>query len=157
MAQKNKKSAIAERPLGLNLPWRQHPLTSLRDEVEDLMTRLTGEDGWFHGQIVPSLDLSETDTAVEVQMDLPGVDPEQVDIRVSGNTLYVQGELNKEKEEKNRRFHRIERTRGSFSRTITLPCPVMENEVAAEYKDGILTVTLPKSEEARSRRIQVKH
>jgi HSP20 family protein len=90
-------------------------------------------------------------------VDLPGVKPDDIDIRLSGNTLRLHGERKEEQQEKGRTFHRIERRRGNCSRSITLPCAVVEDEVAAEYNDGVLTVTLPKCEEAKSRKIEVKH
>jgi HSP20 family protein len=132
---------------------------ALRGEMDDLLSRFFGgdDDGWFAGRMAPLADLSETDTSIQVSVDLPGVNPDDIDIRLSGNTLRLHGERKEEQEEKGRTFHRIERRRGRFSRSITLPCAVVEDEVAAEYKDGVLTVTLPKCEEAKSRKIEVKH
>ena len=157
MPQQTKTETKSQKPRSLVTQFRQHPLATLREEVDDLMSRLVGEDGWLSGRLVPLLDLSETDTAIGVTMDLPGVNPDEIDIHVSGNTLCVRGESKEEKEEKGRRFHRVERSRGAFSRTVTLPCAVVEDEVAAEYTDGVLTITLPKCEEAKTRRIPVKH
>jgi HSP20 family protein len=138
---------------------RHQPLTALREEFDDLLSRFTGgiDDGWFGMRLSPLADVSETDACVEVSMDLPGVNPDEIDIRLAGNVLTVRGERKEEKEEKGREFHRVERRRGSFSRSITLPCAVVEDEVAAEYKDGVLTMSLPKCEEAKSRKIKVKH
>lgn len=90
-------------------------------------------------------------------MDLPGIDPEQIDISISGNVLTIRGERKEEKEEKGRTWHRVERRKGSFSRSLTLPCAVTEDEAAAEYKDGVLLVTVSKCEEARSHKVRVKH
>ena len=87
--------------------------------------------------MVPALDLSETDTAIEVRMDLPGITAKDIDIQVSGNVLTVSGQRKEEKEEKGKTFHRVERRYGSFSRSVTLPCAVEESEVAAEYHDGV--------------------
>ena len=157
MAQQSRTETKRQKPRGLVTQFRQHPLATLREEVDDLARRLVGEDGWFSGRLMPLLDLSETDTAIQVTMDLPGVNPDEIDIHVSGNTLNVRGETKQEKEDKGRRFHRIERSRGVYSRTVTLPCAVVEDEVAAEYTDGVLTITLPKCEESKSRRIPVKH
>jgi HSP20 family protein len=157
MPQVAKKETKTQKPHSLVTQFRQHPLATLREEVDDLARRLVGEDGWFSGRLVPLLDLSETDTAIQATVDLPGVNPDEIEIHVSGNTLNVRGESKEEKEEKGRRFHRVERNRGTFSRTVTLPCAVVDDEVAAEYTDGVLTITLPKCEEAKTRRIPVKH
>jgi HSP20 family protein len=125
--------------------------------MDDLLSRfLGGDDGWFSGRMSPMVDLSETDNAIELAVDLPGVDPDQVDIHLAGNALTIRGERKQEKEEKGRTYHRVERRKGSFARSITLPCAVVEDEVAAEYKDGVLTITLPKCQEARVRRIDIK-
>jgi HSP20 family protein len=102
------------------------------------------------------LDLSETDTAVETKMDLPGVKPEEIEIQLNGNVLTVSGERKEEQEEKGKTYHRLERRVGNFSRSMTLPCPVEEDEVAASYKDGVLSITLPKTDEAKTRKIKIK-
>ena len=149
---------IPRRTNGLSSVWRRDPFAALRDEMNQLRSRVWGDDdeSWFSGAIAPSVDLSETDTAVEVRMDLPGVKPKDIDIQVSGNTLTVSGQREEEKEEKGRTFHRVERTSGSFSRSLTLPTAVNEGEVAAEYHDGVLFITLPKNEIAKPHKIKVK-
>lgn len=146
------------RPGGLpQSQWRSDPLTALRNEMNDLRSRFWGDDeGWFAGTMVPSLDLSETDTAIEVRMDLPGLKSKDIDIQLNGNILTVTGQREEEKEEKGRTFHRVERQSGSFSRSVTLPCSVNESEVAAEYHDGVLAITLPKTDESKARKIKVK-
>lgn len=125
--------------------------------MRDLAERFWGEegDGWLGGA-APLADLSETESSVQIALDLPGVNPGEIDIQVHGNVLTIGGERKEEKEEKGRTYHRLERRIGTFSRSITLPCPVQEGEAAAEYRDGVLTITLPKSEEAKSHRIKVK-
>lgn len=137
---------------------RRGPVSGLLEEFEDAVGRLWEgrEDGWSFGYSVPSLDISETDKSVEVKLDLPGIKPKEIEIQLNGNVLTVSGERKEEQEEKGKTYHRVERRSGSFSRSITLPCAVQEDEVAAEYRDGVLTVTLPKTEEARTRKIAVK-
>jgi HSP20 family protein len=105
---------------------------------------------------VPQADLSETDQALEVRMDLPGMKPEELDIQLDKNVLTVRGERSEEAEETDKKYHRLERHTGSFYRSISLPQSVNADEVAAEYKDGVLTVHLPKSEDAKSQKIVVK-
>lgn len=126
--------------------------------MNDLRARLLGdeEEGWFSGAMVPALDLSETDTAIEVRMDLPGITAKDIDIQISGNVLTVSGQREEEKEEKGKTFHRVERRYGSFSRSVTLPCAVVESEVAADCHDGVLTIKLPKTEESKAHTIKVK-
>ncbi|MEX2306262.1 MAG: Hsp20/alpha crystallin family protein [Pirellulales bacterium] len=145
------------RPGRLPSPWRD-PFTSLQEEMNELRTRLMGDGGesWFTGAMVPALDVSETDTSIDVRMDLPGTTAKDIDIQISGNVLTVSGKREEEKEEKGKTFHRVERRYGNFSRSVTLPCTVVESEVAAEYRDGVLTIKLPKTEESKAHKIKVK-
>jgi len=140
----------------LGFPWRE-PLPRIR-EVEDFLSRFwgNGEEGWLTEAMVPSVDLSETDKQIDVRMDIPGVKAEEIDIQINGNLLTVSGERKEEKEEKGRTFHRVERSEGSFSRTVSLPCEVQEGKVSAEYKDGVLNVSMPKAEGAKAHKIKVK-
>ena len=128
------------------------------DEMEHRLARLweDGQDAWFGGSATPLLDIAETDTAIEATLDLPGVKAKEIEIQLNGSVVTVSGERKEETEEKGRSFHRVERRVGSFSRSFTLPCPVEEDEVAAAYNDGVLTITLPKTEEAKTRKITVK-
>lgn len=146
------------RPSRLASLWRSDPFTTLQEEMNELRARLLGDggEGWFAGPIVPALDLSETDALVEVRMDLPGITAKDIDIQISGNVLTVSGQREEEKEEKGKTFHRVERRYGSFSRSVTLPCAVAESAVTAEYRDGVLIVKLPKTEEAKAHKIKVK-
>ena len=141
----------------LSTSWRQDPFAMLRQEMDMLRNRFFGgeDDEWFAG-LAPSVDMSETDNAVEVRMDLPGVKSDDIDIKIHGNLLTVTANRKEEKEEKGRTFHRVERHSGSFSRSLTLPTAVNESEVAAEYQDGVLAITLPKTEQSKPRKIKVK-
>lgn len=134
------------------------PFQSVRDELEDLFSRFTSEspEGWFAPRITPALDLSETPTTVEVRMDLPGVKPEELVIQLANNVLTVSGERKEEKEEKSETMHRVERRIGSFSRSITLPAAVRDENVDARCKDGVLTISLQKTENAKGKTIKVK-
>jgi HSP20 family protein len=89
-------------------------------------------------------------------MDAPGLKVEDIDVQINGNLLTVSGQRAEEKEEKGRMFHRIERRHGTFSRTITLPCAVNDEKVDAQYRDGVLRLTLPKTEESKAHKIAVK-
>jgi HSP20 family protein len=133
------------------------PWNMLRDEMNELRTRFLGEDeGWLAGGPLPSIDLSETENAIEVRMDIPGVKAKEIDIQLNGNLLTVTAQREEEKEEKGRTFHRIERQTGRYTRTISLPALVVESEVAAEYHDGVLSITLPKTDESKAHKIKVK-
>jgi HSP20 family molecular chaperone IbpA len=99
---------------------------------------------------------NETNDSIIVKAELPGVDPKGVDISISGDNLTIKGEKTEEKEEKGKHFHRVERSYGSFSRTISLPKSVNIDAVRAEYKNGILEINLPKIEEAKAKKIEVK-
>jgi HSP20 family protein len=133
-------------------------MATVREEMEDLMNRVLpeGEEFWPFGRIAPSLDLTETMNAVEVRLDVPGVEPADIDIRIHGNMLAVSGHRKEEKEEKGKTYHRLERRAGAFSRTVLLPCPVKEETIEAKYRDGVLTITMPKIEEAKARKIEVE-
>lgn len=108
----------------------------------DLVPDLTGE--W-----VPRLDIAETETTIEVKAELPGLEKKDIDISLESDHLIIKGEKHQEKEEKDKRFHQIERTYGSFYRAVPLPAEVQPDKIEATYKEGVLTVTLPKTEEAK--------
>jgi HSP20 family protein len=134
------------------------PFRLAREEMETLWSQLIGEptERLFKGRIVPSLDLSETPNTIEIRMDAPGMKPEEIDVQLANGVLTISGERKEEKEEKGKTFHRVERRYGSFSRSVTVPAAVTEDKVDAQYHDGVLTITLQKTEEAKSRKIKVK-
>ena len=122
-------TAVAKREANAARPWfRRSPLATFRDEMQDFVSQVFGEEAdWPMLRISPHLNLSETDQAVNVSLDVPGIDPKDVDIQVSGNTLTVSGERKEQREEKGKTWHRVECRSGSFSRTVMLPCPVKED------------------------------
>jgi HSP20 family protein len=136
------------------------PLGALRREMDEVF------ENFFGGRtlptlstgLVPSVDVSETAETVEVKTDVPGFKPEEINIDVGGNYLTISGEHIEEKKEEGegRKYHRVERRSGSFSRSVWLPCGVKEDKIEAKLKDGVLMVTLPKAEEAKRRKITVK-
>ncbi len=109
----------------------------------------------FNRQFVPRIDISETDTHVKVVADVPGVDPENIDIHIEGDRMHIRGKTERTSTP-NERPYRYERTYGEFQREFTLPTPVKQDEIKAAYKDGILTVTLPKAEGSRREKIQIE-
>lgn len=105
---------------------------------------------------VPSVDISETDTEYLIKAELPEVRKEDVKVTLEDGVLTIQGERRQEKEEKSKKFHRVERSYGSFVRCFTLPDYVDDAKVKAEYREGILNLHLPKSERAKPKAIEVK-
>ena len=104
----------------------------------------------------PAVDIAEHDDAYLVKVELPGVSKDDVKITLESNILTIRGEKKQEKETKKENYHRMERSYGSFQRSFTLPSTVKSDKIDAVYKDGILTVTLPKEEEAKPKQIEVK-
>jgi HSP20 family protein len=103
----------------------------------------------------PPVDIYETENDIVLKAELPGVDPKDVEVRVEDNTLYLKGERKFEKEVKDENYHRVERAYGSFARSFTLPNSIDSENVKADYKDGLLTLTMPKREEAKPKRIKI--
>lgn len=137
----------------------QNPLAMLRQELDELMARFwNGEQdkGWFASPFAPSADLVEEANAFEVRMDIPGMEAKDIDVQVHGNTVTISGQRKEEKDERGKTFRRVERRSGSFSRTLSLPCNVNEKEVAADYSKGVLTVKLPKCDDAKVKKVSVK-
>jgi HSP20 family protein len=138
------------------------PMMPLRRE----MTRLFDDffRGWdmpaaFNGgALTPHVDVKESEKEIVVTAELPGVSEKDVEVSISGDMLTLKGEKKAEKEEKDENWHRIERRYGSFHRSFSLPSEVDAEKIVASYKNGVLTVTLPKSKAAReaSRKIAVK-
>jgi HSP20 family protein len=114
------------------------------------------DDGLASCAWTPAVDLVDQDNAFVVKMEVPGVERGDVKITVENGMLTVRGEKKQQKESKEKRFHRTERTFGSFQRSFSLPGSVNTDRVEAALQDGILTVTLPKAEGARTREIDVK-
>jgi HSP20 family protein len=103
----------------------------------------------------PAVDICENENNIVLKAELPGVDPKDVEVRVEDNTLYLKGERKFEKDTKEENYHRIERSYGSFARSFALPNSIDGEKVAAEYQDGLLTLTLPKREEAKPKTIKI--
>ncbi|MGA3114683.1 MAG: Hsp20/alpha crystallin family protein [Syntrophobacteraceae bacterium] len=109
-----------------------------------------------HGEMMPAFDISEADDHFVVKADLPGIDPKNLDISLTGNVLTIRGEKKEEREEKNERYYTLERQFGSFTRSFMLPADVKEDGIEASYKGGVLRVNIPKSERAKQKKIPVK-
>jgi len=103
----------------------------------------------------PPVDIYETDNALILKADLPGIDPKDVDIRIENGVLYLKGERKFEKEEKKENYHRIERSYGAFTRSFALPNSIDADHVKADYKDGQLILTMPKRDEAKPKAVKI--
>jgi HSP20 family protein len=110
---------------------------------------------WTKGKIVPSLDVVDDDKALRISVELPGMSDKDVAVTVDGRTLTIRGEKKEEKEKKEKNVFRRERAYGSFHRTIELPTDVDTAKIEAKFKDGVLTIDLPKTKEAQERVRQI--
>ena len=119
-------------------------------------TRSSGKETLTVADWIPTVDISEIEGEYLIKAELPEVKKEDVKVSVEDGVLTIQGERRQEKDEKGRKFHRVERSYGSFVRSFTLPESVDEGAVKAEYKDGILNLHLPKSEKVKPKAIDVK-
>lgn len=138
------------------IPWREpaKSLEAFRREIDRLFDRFFEVMPFSEQEFVPSVDISETDTEIIVQAEIPGIDPKDLDISLNGRLLTIKGEKRSEHEEKKENYHKIERKYGSFSRTIDLPADIDSDKVEALYKDGVLKIILPKTESGK--KIEVK-
>ena len=103
----------------------------------------------------PPVDIFETDHDLVMKAELPGIDPKDVEVRVEDGTLYLKGERKYENEVKEENYHRLERSYGTFTRSFTLPNSISTEDIKAEYKDGVLTLTMAKREEAKPKTIKI--
>lgn len=138
--------------------WR--PFQELRKEVDRLFQEFFGKsyfpERWEGIEWVPSIDVSETEDEIIVKADIPGVKPEDIEINLVDNVLTIKGEKKREKEEKKENFYRVERYCGTFMRSIQIPSEVDVEKIKAQYKDGVLKVTLPKKPESKGKTIKIE-
>lgn len=120
--------------------------------MNELLTNGNGETGSLW---IPSVDVKETEKDLTFIAELPGMEEKDVQVELSGDSLTIRGERAFDKEEKKEDYLRIERSYGSFQRTFPINAPVKEEQIAARFKDGILTVTVPKAEGTAKKRIPV--
>jgi HSP20 family protein len=137
-------------------PWR---------EIDDLFDRYTravrqpragNQEVATTGDWAPRVDIAETDKAFVIKAEIPDVKKEDVKVTVDNGVLTIRGERKQEKEEKGKKFHRVERYYGSFTRSFTLPDNVDETKIKASFKDGILNLQIQKTEETKPKVIDVK-
>jgi len=121
----------------------------------ETFARAFGNDELTSRSWAPPVDIYETDNNIVLKAEMPGVDPKDVEVRVEDNTLYLKGERKFEKETKEDNYHRIERSYGSFAGSFALPGSIDSDKVEANFKDGLLTLTMPKREEAKPKTIKI--
>src|SRR6266850_8506533 len=131
--------------------------TSLQDQInrvfKDVLER-TGEESSLTAW-APAVDIYETEHELVVKADLPDIDPKDLDIRVENNILTIRGERKFEKQVNEDKYLRVERSYGSFARSFTLANTVNAEAIKADYQDGVLTLSIPKKEEAKPKQIKV--
>lgn len=145
-------------PKNSSTPANRDSFSLLRKEMDDLLSNFWGPTPttWLSSNLSPAVDLSEQENAFVIKVDAPGLEAKDLNVQVHGNTVSVSGQRQEEKESKDKTYYRMERRQGSFSRSVNLPCNINEDEVAAEYVNGVLTLTLPKAESSKAKKISVK-
>jgi HSP20 family protein len=130
------------------------PLASIR-VFEDAFTRMVNEPRatrpWS-----PAVDIYETENELVLKADVPDVDPKDIDVRVENQTLTISGERKFELDQSSKGFHRIERSYGNFVRSFAVPNTFDTEKIGADFKNGVLTVSLPKKETAKPRQVKVE-
>jgi HSP20 family protein len=149
-------------------PFRVSPSWDPIRELEEMQSRLASlfgrrlplpgsrEEQFSLTEWTPPVDIAEDDKEYTIKAELPGVNKEDVKVTVEGGVLSITGERKSEKEEKDKKYHRIERSYGSFIRSFTLPEGTASDKIGAEFKDGILKLHLPKDEKAKPKAVDVK-
>jgi HSP20 family protein len=139
------------------------PFGSLRREMERLFEDFSRDLGWGPPAapgmgMAPRVDVSETDTELKIEAELPGVDDKDLEVVLTDGRLTIKGEKKQEKEERKKDYHMVERSYGSFARSIALPFEADPEQVKASFAKGVLTVTVPKPPEvkAKEKKIAIK-
>ncbi|MGO8751178.1 MAG: Hsp20/alpha crystallin family protein [Thermoguttaceae bacterium] len=142
------------------VPWRGRLPPFFGDferEVENVMEQFFANGNGARGlqAFAPRATVAETDNQYEVEVDLPGIKLEDLQVEMRCNELWVAGERKQQKEEKGKNYHRIEQEYGRFERVIPLAAPVSEDKIKAHYQNGVLKITVPKSEAVRPKRVAI--
>jgi HSP20 family protein len=132
------------------------PFTSMRRDMERLFEDFSRGSGWSPPALpqmgtAPRIDVSETETEISIEAEFPGVDEKDIEVLLSDGRLTIKGEKKQEKEEKKKDYHLVERSYGSFARTLGLPFDVDPEQVKARFEKGVLKVTVPKPAEVKAK------
>ncbi len=130
--------------------------SSFQDEMNRVLDNFFNRETSFGSDWRPVVDVAETENDIVVKAEIPGIDPKDIDISITGDNLTIRGEKKEEKEKTGICYHRVESSYGSFKRTISLPVSVDIAKVTAEGSNGLLEITLPKKEESKAKKISVK-
>jgi HSP20 family protein len=133
-----------------------NPFSFLQQEIDRLFEGVTRNIPGLATTTMPSMDISETDKAIEITAELPGLEKKDVELNVAENLLTIRGEKKNEREEKNKDYHLVERSYGSFSRSVELPAGVKVEDISAEIANGVLKVTVQKPAPKQTKQIEIK-
>ena len=140
--------------------WKNQEIDRMRRDMDRLFSRIRDD---FRMPIypriakgIPSINVSETETDLIIQAEIPGVDPEDLDISLVEDIMTIKGEMREEHVLESENVHRMERRYGTFSRTLQLPCKVMIDDIKATYQKGILTIRMPKCKPEAAREIKIR-
>ena len=141
------------------IPWKPlDELTTMRRDLDTLWDRFFPEkfhEGYLTHEWVPSIDLAETKDKLVVKAELPGLEAKDVDLSITDDILTIKGEKEEETEEKDEHHFFVERYTGTFQRAIKLPAHIKTDKIDAKFDKGVLTITLPKTEEAKKKEIKI--
>jgi len=135
-----------------------NPFTFLQQEIDRLFDGFSRSFPSFAGAVstVPSMDVSENDKVIEICAELPGLEKKDVELNIADNVLTIRGEKKNEREEKNKDYHLVERSFGSFTRSVELPSGVTPENISAQIANGVLKVTVQKPTPRQSKQIEIK-
>ncbi|GBE03327.1 MAG TPA: Hsp20/alpha crystallin family protein [Nitrospirae bacterium] len=141
-----------------------HPFERLHGEMdtlfEDFFRDFSMEpfEGRYAGSFSPNIDVAETDKEIKISAELPGMDEKEIEVNVNNDSITIRGEKKEEKEDKGKDYYHVERSYGSFSRTIPLPAEIESDKAQAHFKKGVLTVKIPKSAKSieSKKKIEIK-
>lgn len=132
-------------------------LNRLQEEMNMLFDRFFGRRAVLSGAgVFPAVNVAEDNDNVYITAEMPGIDPKDIDLTVEEDSVVIKGERKLEEEGEGISYHRREREGGSFNRTITLPTKIVAEKASAQVRNGVLTLTLPKAEEAKPKKIEIK-
>jgi len=140
--------------------WKNQEINKLRRDMDRLFSRLWDDFGMPHFQRpsrdIPSIDLYETEENLILKAEIPGLNPEDLDVSITNDILTIKGEMKKEFAQERENYHRMERRYESFSRSIQLPSRVMIEDVEATYREGVVTIIMPKCKPEITKKVKIK-
>lgn len=147
------------------IKYNHHKQPARRDFFDHWMDEMWDPFGWMDDQFtlmpkvnsrMPSIDMSENEQELKIEADMPGFDPEKIDIEINGNILSLRGKMEHDKEDKNKKYYRRERVSGTFYREIQLPQGINTDKADCEFTNGTLTVSIPKTDIKEAKKLKIK-